>query len=242
MRAPIRTIICDTKYVLEFLSTPARLGYRPRNLAASLLGAVALSGLWAIPAASETPSQVEVDTQVDGVHVARSRQSDVDEAALIAAVEDARFDGLRIVISVPRDPQPDAASFARRVQEKTDADIALVFPEEGPLESYVIEDLEEHHTRAITTARTRSSPVDATATFVAEITTDPDIETPAIIGQVVSAVILFGLGLGLLVGAEQLISWLRRRRDETSSSDDEKQDLRPPGPESTSDEPALLDS
>lgn len=225
-----------------YSSTFAGPSPRWRNLVAAVTATTVLLGLTAIPVAAETPNEVAEDTAVDGVHVATIRRSDVDEEALIAAVEDARFDGLRIVISVPSDPQPDSAAFARRIQEKTDADIALVFPEEGPLESWVIEDLEEYHTRAITGARTRSDPADAASTFVAEISTEPIVETPAIVGQIIRAVIYLGLGLAIVVGIEQLIMRFKRRRAENSSQSSESEaEAEPVTSPPTLDDAALSD-
>lgn len=173
---------------------------------------IVLSPLLSVGVAqAETPTEVAEEVESDGVYVARGRD-DIDEEAMAAVVQDQRFDGLRLVIVAPRDPQPTARAFARRVQEATDADIAIVFPIQGELEAYVIEDLGERKLRALTEARRLTDPVRSVETFAREITTEPEAETPAIIGQITRAVIYMAAGLLIIVLIEQLIAWFRRYR------------------------------
>lgn len=163
------------------------------------------------PASAETPGQVAQGAERDGVFVG-FRRLDIDEDALIAAVEDVRFDGLRLIAVAPRDPQPTVAAFARRVQEETDADAVIVFPIEGRVETYVIEDLNPSRVRATETAREYSDPAKAVEVFAAELTTDRAAETPEIVGQLMNALVLMALVIGVVVALEQLVAFLRRSR------------------------------
>jgi len=180
-----------------------------RRLLPSALLAVTAVLLPVTAAAAETPSRVAQEAAEDGVFVAIGRD-DVDEAALVAAVEDASFDGLRLVVVVPRDPQPTAKAFARRVQELTEADAALVFPEEGPLETYVIDELSSSRIRATEAARGLDDPARAVAAFVDEATSVRDAGTPEILRQIINALLLMALVVGVVVGIEVLASRTRR--------------------------------
>jgi hypothetical protein len=178
---------------------------------ASAAVAVLLSTLaLGIPgAAAESPTEVAEELAIDGVFVGIGR-NDVDEEALIAAVDDARFDGLRVVAVVPRDPQPTAAAYARRIQEQTDADAALVFPREGRLETYVVEDLSGSRIRATEAARQFSDPARAVEAFATEVTSTRETGTPEIVTQTLNALVLMTLVVGIVVALEQGISRLRR--------------------------------
>lgn len=160
-------------------------------------------------ASAESPIEVAEEVADDGVFVGFGRPG-IDEEALIAAVEDARFDGLRLVAIVPRDPQPSAAAFARRVQEQTDADAALVFPREGALETYVIEDLSPSRIRATEAAREFTDPARAVQAFADEVLTEREEATPEIVGQILNALVLMTLVVGVVVALEQGITRLRR--------------------------------
>ncbi len=128
----------------------------------------------------------------------------------MAAVEDVRFDGLRIVVVVPRDPQPTPSAFARRVQEKTEADAVLVFPPEGRLETYVTDDLSSARIRATDAARQFNDPARAVEAFATEISSTGDGGTPAIVGQVMNALVLLTLVVGIVVAIEQGVNRVRR--------------------------------
>ncbi len=187
---------------------------RSRNFARLLLAAfiAALCSLVGIgPVLAETPGRVAEGVEDDGVFVGFQR-TDIDEAALIAAVEDVRFDGLRLIAVAPRDPQPTAAAFARRIQEETDADAALVFPVDGQLETYVIEDLNGDRVRATLAAREFADPARAVEAFAAEITTERESETPEIVGQVMNALVLMALVIGVVVAIEQIVAMIKRSR------------------------------
>ena len=188
-------------------SRPSRLAARPliRLLAVALVLVVP-----ARPAGAESPKLVAEEVADDGVFVGFGR-GDIDESALVAAVEDARFDGLRLIAVAPRDPQPDAAAFARRIQEQTDADAALVFPPDGPLETYVIEDLTGSRIRATEAARQFSDPARAVQAFSDGMNTVRDTGTPEIVDQIIRALVLLALVVGAVVAAEQGIGLLRRQ-------------------------------
>lgn len=159
--------------------------------------------------AAESPVAVAEEVADDGVFVGFGRR-DIDEDALIAAVENARFDGLRLVAVVPRDPQPTASAFARRVQEQTEVDAALVFPADGPLETYVINELSSARIRATEAAREFDDPARAVEAFATEITSTRTTETPEIVGQIMNALVLLALVIGVVVIIEQAVARLRR--------------------------------
>lgn len=176
------------------------------------MGLLAVTGvlvLAAPPADAETPSRVAEGVENDGVFVG-FRRLDIDEDALIAAVEDVRFDGLRLIAVAPIDPQPSAAAFARRVQEETDADAALVFPPDGQLETYVIEDLNSGRVRATEAARQFADPARAVEVFAAEITSERDSETPPIVRQLMNALVIMALIVGVVVAIEQIVAIIKR--------------------------------
>lgn len=169
----------------------------------------ALLVLFIGPASAESPIAVGDEVADDGVYVAFLRR-DIDEAALIAAVEDARFDGLRLVAVAPTDPQPTASAFARRVQEQTDADAAIIFPSEGPLETYVIDDLSSSRIRATEAARQFTDPARAVQAFATELGSVRESETPEIVNEVMRALVIMALVIGLIVFIEQTIAAVKK--------------------------------
>lgn len=183
----------------------------PRRALALLLAVVGASVmlLFGGPASAESPTRVAEGLEDDGVFVGFGR-TDVDEAALAAAVADARADNLDLVVVVPRDPQPSASAFARRVQEQTEADVAMVFPEDGRLEVYVTEELSPDRARAIEAARVLDDPAMAVATFVEELRSVESAGRPAIIGQIIRALVICSLLIGAVVAIELAIDRVRR--------------------------------
>jgi hypothetical protein len=181
-------------------------------MVATLIGALAvLTTPLAGRANAESPIEVADELADDGVFVSFLRR-DVDEDALIAAVEDARFDGLRLVAVVPADPQPTNAAFARRIQEQTDADAAIVFPREGPLETYVIEDLASSRIRATEVARQFDDPARAVEGFATELLSTREAETPEIVNQIMRALVIMALVIGVVVVIEQTVAHFKRSR------------------------------
>lgn len=162
-------------------------------------------------AAAESPVDLVGPLSEDGVYVAPGR-TDVIEEAVVTAVEDVRFEGLRMVVVAPNDPQPDPASFARRVQEQTAADVAIVFPAEGPMEAYVIDDLSSSRLRAIDAGRSTDDPAQAVRAFAAELMTEPVQSTPPIFGRLITIGVLLTLALAAVVALEQVV--VRNRRQQ----------------------------
>lgn len=170
----------------------------------SLLGVLIVG-----PAAAESPIEVADELADDGVFVSFLRR-EVDEEALIAAVEDARFDGLRLVAVVPSDPQPTPGAFARRIQEQTDADAAIVFPAEGPLETYVIDDLSSSRIRATEAARQFADPARAVEAFATELGSTREAGTPEIVNEIMRALVLMALVIGVVVVIEQIVAHFKK--------------------------------
>lgn len=171
---------------------------------------VAVLAIGALPASAESPSRVADGLADDGVFVGFGRDGDVDEAALAAAVADARRNDLDLVVVVPRDPQPSAKAFARRIQERTEADVAIVFPSEGPLEAYVIDELSSSRPRAIEAARVLGDPAMAVAAFTEELSTTEEAGRPPIVGQIIRALVICSLLIGAIVAIELAIDRVRR--------------------------------
>ncbi len=165
-----------------------------------LLGLISLA-----PAASaESPLEVAEELADDGVFVARAR-TDVDEEALANAIQQARFDGLRIVAVAPIDPQPSGSAYARRIQEVVDADAALVFLEDEPLETFVVDELSGGHIRAQQRARAVADPGRAVLTFARELTAERQPSRPALIRQLMLLALLLAAVVGAIMFLENLV-------------------------------------
>ena len=156
------------------------------------------------PVAAESPLAVAEELGVDGVYVAPER-TDVDELTIAESIREARARGLRLVVVAPIDPQPSAEAFARRVLEASDADAALVFPTEGELEGYVIDELESASPRALEAGRASASPRAAVDAFTLELLTEPERSVPPIVGQLVRWVLVLAIVLAGAVAIEQLL-------------------------------------
>jgi hypothetical protein len=187
-------------------------------LVASVLAvtALTLAAPMAPVAAAETPSQIEAATESDGVYIAPGRRFDVD--GLEAVVDDARFEGLRLVVVAPRDPQPSAEAFARRVQEAIEADAVIVFPPEGLVQAYTVDDLDSARVRALGAAREVDDPVQAVETFVTELTTTPEVGTPPIAGQLVTILMVCAVIVVAIVVIERLLAAAARKRRTAAQS------------------------
>jgi hypothetical protein len=175
------------------------------GLMLSLLAVVAT----AAPAGAETPDLVAEEVADDGVYVASIRD-DLDEEQLATAVQQARARGLRLIVVAPFDPQPDPAAFARRVQEASDADAALVFTAEGGVEAHVIDDLESAHFRALAAARSKAAALDAVEVYTVELLAEPSRDLPPIVNQIISIVVILALVLAGAVALEQVFRRTRR--------------------------------
>lgn len=185
---------------------------RVRSVMTALV-AVVLALAAVTPAGAESPTEVAEELATDGVFVAPGRE--IDEAGLAVAVEEARARGLRLVVVVPNDPQPTVTAFARRVQEASDADVAIVFPIEGGVEAFAIEEFESAHIRSLTAARAKSSPVEAVETYTEQLLTEPTTSLPPIVGQLITIVVLLALVLAGAVAVEQLLRRMLSRGNRT---------------------------
>jgi hypothetical protein len=160
----------------------------------------------AVAAEAESPQVVAGELAIDGAYVAPER-SDVDEALLVEQANQARALGLRLVVVVPNDPQPDPKAFARRVLEASDTDVALVFPPGGGLEADVVEGLESDSFRALAAARSKADPVVATEVFTRELLAEPDRPVPPVVSRTILTVLILA---GVLAAAVILEQTLRR--------------------------------
>lgn len=167
-------------------------------------------------AAAESPVALTEELTNDGVYVSRVR-TEIDEAALEAAVRQVQSNGLQLVAVAPIDPQPDGEAFARRIQEAVEADAALIFMPDGSLETYVIDELNPARIRATEKAEAIADPARATLAFADELTSERTTGRPELISQLIMALVLFGMTIGLIVAVEQAVSANRRRRAEERS-------------------------
>jgi hypothetical protein len=177
----------------------------------------ALGALLVAPVSAETPTEVAEEAADDGVFVSLGR-SDVDEEALVAAVADAANRGVEMIVVAPRDPQPTAKAFARRLQELVEVEVAIVLPVDGPLEAYVAEDLSSSRPRAMETARGLADPARAVAVFADEVVTRSEPGRPAIIGQILRVLLLCSVVVGAVVLLETLIGRARRSAPSSGSA------------------------
>jgi len=163
------------------------------------------------PAQAETPAAVVMELDVDGVFIARSRSAEHDEQAMRQSIERARAMGLRVVVAAPVDPQPSPLAFARRILEASDADVALVYPPEGGLETFVIDDFESAQFRALAAARSKSGDAAAIDAFVEELVAEPAQPVPEIVRRLVLIMMALAIILAVLVVLESLLRPRRRR-------------------------------
>ncbi len=169
-------------------------------MATIVLGLISL----APTAQAESPLDVAEELADDGVFVARAR-TDIDEESLASAIQQARFDGLRIVAVAPIDPQPSGSAYARRIQEVVDADAALVFLEDEPLETFVVNELSGGHIRAQQRARAVTDPGRAVLTFAQELTAEQQPSRPALIRQLMLLALLLAAVVGAMMLLENLL-------------------------------------
>lgn len=171
----------------------------------SLVGLIALT----TAASAESPLEVAEELADDGVYVSRAR-TDIDEQSLAAAIQQVRFDGLRVVAVAPIDPQPSGEAYARRIQEVVDADAALVFLEDEPVQTFVIEELSSGHNRARERAQAVNDPGRAILAFAEELTAERVPSQPALIRQLLLLVLLLAAVIGVVILFENLFSDLGR--------------------------------
>lgn len=165
---------------------------------------LAAMGFTPAPVLAEPPLEVAEAVAIDGVFQAPGRD-ELDEEAIAESIRGARARGLRLVVVAPNDPQPDPAAFARRVLEASDADAALVFPPEGGMEAYVIDEFESASLRALAAGRSKSDPVVAVEAFTDELLAEQVRTLPPIVGQIGRGVLFLAVALAGAVAIEQLL-------------------------------------
>ncbi len=197
----------------QFTSAPRRHPSSIRRVAAVVVGllAVLIPAITPVPAAAESPTALSEELASDGVYVSRVR-TEVDEAALEAAVQQIRSEGLLLVVVAPIDPQPDGEAFARRVQEAVESDAAIIFMPDGSVETYVVDELAPARIRATEKAQAIADPARATLAFADELTSERVAGRPELVGRLLTALLLFGLAIGGIVAIEQAITANRRKR------------------------------
>ena len=172
-------------------------------MAGLLLGVVSIG---ASPAQAESPTELADELSLDGVYISAQRTG-FDEAAMAQAVERARAVGIRLVAVAPNNPQPDPASFARRVLEAVNADAAIVFPPDSDIAAYVIDDFEASKSRALVEARSRANPTAALDAFTNELKTNRVTGIPDLVRKLVVIMLVLAVVLALIVLLEnQLLS------------------------------------
>ncbi len=154
----------------------------------------------------ETPTLLAEKLEDSGVYIGPGR-SDLDAATLQEAVSSARQEGLEIVILVPDQPEPNASAFARRIQEKTETDAAIVYPPDGAeLQAYASEEFVSNRTRALNRAQEEADPSAAIGVYVEELQSDGSRNVPVFV------LILVVVVLVLLYAAYGASSLLERER------------------------------
>ncbi|MFV0260414.1 MAG: DUF6676 family protein [Acidimicrobiales bacterium] len=161
-----------------------------------------------LPAAAEAPSALVGDLAADGVYIAPER-TDLEEGPLVAAVNEARAGGVELVVVAPLDPEPDPRAFARRVQEATDVDAAMIFTDDGQIAAYATDDLKNGNTRALAAAAAAPDPAAAVTAYETELLTEP---SGGFLGVVITVVVLIGVLVAALVAAVILEQRLRQAR------------------------------
>jgi hypothetical protein len=174
------------------------------------------------PALAENPSEVVAELADDGVYIAAVRTTEADPASFLPVIERARSEGLSMIVLFPEEPQPSTAAFARRMQETTNVDVALVFGPDGVLGVFVSEDYEDATIRATSAARELTEPVESADAFLTGLLEEPVRERPVIINDLVRwIVILLGVLVAGAVGEQAIRQYkklaqrqaLKRRTD-----------------------------
>ena len=197
----VARFVVATAVVVMLIAVPASAQEEPDDAQTPLLS-------------DETPTLLAEKLQDSGVYVGPGR-SDADAGPLEEAVLRAREEGLELVILVPDEPEPSASAFARRMQEKTEADAAIVFPpEDGALQAYAAEEYESNRTRALNRAQEQDDPSAAIEIYVDELQSDGSRNVPVFVLILVVAVLVLLYGA---YGASSLLERERRKLNAASS-------------------------
>ncbi len=183
-------------------------------LVATLLFVVSVFGFGSVVSA-ETPTEVIEASADTGVFIARSRQ-DVEAETFARALDSARVAGLKLIVVVPAEPQPDARAFALRVRQAGDeVDAVLVVDTDGLIYTSVGEDYSDAASRAGDAAESGLAPGRAASAFVHELTVELVVEKPALFARVMNWAALLMVVLAVAVLLEilwrQFRKWLAAR-------------------------------
>lgn len=184
---------------------------RGRGLRAAFVVALLSALLLGPSAGAQSPTTV-IDNASDGVFVSPVRARDVDSAGLAAVVSEAQAQGIAMLIVVPSDPQPSASAFALRVLQASDLDVIVVFGPDGPMSAAVSDDYRDGYPRAQKVARAADDEVAAAEQFLAELTNEPPGGLPDIVGDLVLAVVVLTVVVGIATGVELAIRRERHQR------------------------------
>jgi len=176
------------------------------NLAVASIVMLATTLIGIQPSGAENPLELSDELSLDGVYVSPQR-NELDEQAMQRAVERARAVGIRLVAVAPNNPEPDAASFARRILEAVNADAVVVYPPEGGIEAYVIGEFDSAKFRALAEARSKANPEAALDAFTEELLEEPTTGIPDLVRTLVVVMLVLAVVLALIVLVEnQLLS------------------------------------
>lgn len=179
--------------------------------AAVLVMAVLVMALAPTAAAAESPNEV-VEDLVDGVYIATNRQGDATPEMFREAIDEATRDGIAMIVVVPRESIPYPEAFALRVRQAAEADIAVLFSEEGQVEASVAEELDDRAIPALDAARAAATPGEAATAYFVNLTEEPDREVPDIVRTITNWVFYLLLVLGVVVFIELGLRRFKNRR------------------------------
>lgn len=189
---------------------------RPRLVVAlTILRALVVAALLVVAApngaVAETPSEV-VEDLVDGVYIAPNRQGDATPEMFREAIDEATKDGIAMIVVVPRESVPYPEAMALRVRQAAEADIAVLFSEEGRVEASVSEELDERAIPALEAARSAATPGAAATAYFTNLTEEPDREVPDVVRTITNWVFYLLLVLGIVVFIELGLRRFKNRR------------------------------
>ncbi len=155
----------------------------------------------------ETPTKLAEKLEDTGVYIGPGR-SDVEAGSFEQAVKRAEEEGIEIIVLVPDRPEPDASAFARRMQERTNVDAAIVFPpDDGQVQAYASDEFESSRTRALDKAQEEDDRSTVLDVYVSELNSGGSRSVPIFVLALVLVV------FGLLYAAYASSSMLDRERE-----------------------------
>lgn len=193
-----------------------RLVRSPIRVLTAAIVIVAFPLVGAAIATAETPAEVVAGTGDNGVFVATGLG---DEADYEAVVERAAAQGLDLAVVEPLAPEPDEAAFALRVLQASDHDVVALVGQDGRIWLQAAEIANRDLVSARKAGEAAPTVVASLDAIVTDLVTEPDPETPEIVGQLRRAV--FALVALIVLGtiADQLVRRLmasQRRRGQAT--------------------------